>query len=86
MYLAPVAAAAPYFGNLLHALGIATLTRLSMMPELPTVAGKGFVNAEAGNWYGLSLPMATLGDTVKAPHFTSIATLTKANKRLTGLA
>jgi hypothetical protein len=37
VYLAPVAAAAPYFGKLLHVLGIATLTRLSLMPELPPV-------------------------------------------------
>ena len=43
------------------------------------------MNAESGNCYGLSLPIAALGDTVNAPHCTSIATPTKANKRLTGL-
>ena len=86
VYFAPVAAAAPYFGNRLRVLAVTTLQCLPLMPDMPTVAESGYAGYESGNWYGLLLPVGASGDVVIALHRAAISTLGKVNKRLTELA
>ncbi|OGA49514.1 MAG: hypothetical protein A3F74_19510 [Betaproteobacteria bacterium RIFCSPLOWO2_12_FULL_62_58] len=43
----------------LRALGVASLQRSSVMPDVPTVTESGLPGFEAGAWYGLLAPGAT---------------------------
>ena len=43
----------------LRALGVGSLQRSLVMPEVPTVAEAGFPGFEAGAWYGVLAPAAT---------------------------
>lgn len=43
----------------LKALGIGSLTRSSVIPEIPTIAETGLPGYEADTWYGLVAPAAT---------------------------
>lgn len=40
----------------LRALGVGSLTRSKLMPELPTLAEAGVPNYDAGTWYGVLVP------------------------------
>ena len=43
----------------LIALGVSSSTRLSTLPEVPTVAEQGFAGFEADQWYGVVAPVGT---------------------------
>lgn len=43
----------------LHALGVASLSRSPVMPEVPTIAESGLPGFEASAWYGLLAPGGT---------------------------
>ena len=43
----------------LRALGVASLKRISILPEVPTMNESGFVGFENGSWYGLAAPART---------------------------
>jgi tripartite-type tricarboxylate transporter receptor subunit TctC len=43
----------------LRALGVGSLQRSAVMPEVPTVAEAGLPGFEAGAWYGVLAPAAT---------------------------
>ncbi len=45
--------------NKINALGVTTLKRWAMMPEIPTIAEAGVPGFEANNWYGFMLPLKT---------------------------
>lgn len=48
----------------LRGIGITSLQRVSIAPELPTVAESGLPGFEAGSWSGLSAPKGTRRDVV----------------------
>ncbi len=55
-----VAASVPHVkGGRLRALGVGSLQRSAVMPEIPTVAEAGLPGYVAGAWYGLLAPAAT---------------------------
>ena len=55
-----VAASVPHVkGGRLRALGVGSLRRSAVMPEIPTVAEAGLPGYVAGAWYGLLAPAAT---------------------------
>lgn len=43
----------------LHPLGVASLERLAIMPEVPTIAEQGFPGFEAVSWNAMSAPAGT---------------------------
>lgn len=43
----------------LRALGVTSINRSSMMPELPTVSEAGVPGYEFGSWYGILVPVGT---------------------------
>ena len=43
----------------LRALGVSTLQRTALLPDVPTIAELGFAGFEAGAWHGLVAPAAT---------------------------
>lgn len=45
--------------NRLRALGVSTLKRVPMLPELPTIAEAGVAGYEYTTWYGMLIPAAT---------------------------
>jgi tripartite-type tricarboxylate transporter receptor subunit TctC len=48
----------------LRAIGIASLKRSAVLPELPTIAEQGFAGFEAVSWYALMVPAGTPSDIV----------------------
>lgn len=49
----------------LRALAVSSAKRSRSMPDVPTVAEKGFPGFEAGSWFGFFAPKGTPGDVVK---------------------
>jgi tripartite-type tricarboxylate transporter receptor subunit TctC len=43
----------------LRALAAASLSRIELLPDVPTVAGSGYKNYEPGIWYGVAVPAKT---------------------------
>ena len=88
VYFAPVATGLPQIRQgRLRALAVTSTTRLTLLPEYPTVAETGFPGFEAGNWYGLVVPARTPKDLIATIHSAAIATLKKPDiaKRLSDL-
>lgn len=76
VYFAPVAGALPQVGQRrLRALAVTSSKRLSLAPEVPTVADSGYPQFEFGNWYGIVLPAKTPRDIVDRVHGASVAAL-----------
>jgi tripartite-type tricarboxylate transporter receptor subunit TctC len=48
----------------LRALAVSSTTRLSALPEVPTVAESGYQDFEADQWYGVMAPAGTPAETV----------------------
>jgi tripartite-type tricarboxylate transporter receptor subunit TctC len=48
----------------LKALGVASLARSPVLPELPTIAEQGLAGFEAVSWYGLMAPAGTPRDVI----------------------
>ena len=45
--------------NRINALGVTTLKRWSLMPDIPTIAEAGVAGFETNNWYGYMVPLQT---------------------------
>jgi tripartite-type tricarboxylate transporter receptor subunit TctC len=86
VYFAPVAAAMPHLQSRLRAIGVASLQRLPMLPQVPTVAEAGFPGYEAGNSYGLMAPAGTPPEIIAVINRAALAALTRLNKRLLDIA
>jgi len=52
----------------LRALGVTSVNRSSLMPEIPTVAEQGLPGFEAGNWAGLLAPKGTSPKIIERLH------------------
>ena len=59
-YMAPFETAmAQVRGGKARALGITSMTRASVAPEIPTIAEQGYPNFDIGLWFGVWAPSAT---------------------------
>lgn len=76
VYFSPMATALPQVRQgRLRPLAVTTLKRLPAMPEYPTVAESGYAGYEAGNWYGLVVPVKTPKETIVAIRNAAVAAL-----------
>ena len=65
MMFAQLSSALPHIkSGKLRALGVASLSRSSVLPEVPTVAEQGLASFEAVSWYALMVPAGTPGDVI----------------------
>ena len=65
MMFAPFQTALPHIkSGKLRAIGVASLKRSPLMPELPTIAEQGVPKFEAVSWYALMAPSGTPADIV----------------------
>jgi tripartite-type tricarboxylate transporter receptor subunit TctC len=88
VYFSPLAVALPHIrGGKLRALAVTSTKRLSLLPESPTVAESGYPGYEAGNWYGLMVPVKTPKETSTVIRNAAISSLQSPamSKRLTDL-
>ena len=88
VYFAPLATALPHVRqNRLRALAVTSTKRVSLLPELPTVAELGHRGYQSGNWYGILVPAKTPREIVMALHGQTVKALAAAalNKRLVDL-
>jgi tripartite-type tricarboxylate transporter receptor subunit TctC len=63
----------------LRPLAVTTLTRFSLMPELPTVAELGLPGFDATTWHGLVAPAGTPRDVIDALNRATVQTLKDAD-------
>lgn len=56
MFVGPISIEAHIRAGRLRALAVADGKRLSMLPEIPTMAESGFTGIETGTWYALLAP------------------------------
>lgn len=61
----PITAVPLVRGNRLRALGVSTLTRSALLPEVPTIAEAGVPGYEVLGWNGILVPAATPGAIVQ---------------------
>ena len=61
----------------LRALGVTSLTRAPLMPNVPTLAEQGFPGFAAGGWYGLLSPAGVPEEAVRAIHLAATGALTE---------
>lgn len=59
----------------LRALGVTSLARVPLMPDVPTLAEQGFPGFSAGGWYGLLSPAGVPEEAVAAFHQAAIGAL-----------
>ena len=91
VYFSPVAGALPQVKQgRLRPLAVTSSKRITLMPELPTVAESGFTTLakfESGNWYGIVVPAKTPRDIIDRANKASLAALNNPtiSKRLTDL-
>ncbi len=89
VYFSPLAVALAHMRQgRLRALAVTSAKRLSMVPELPTVAESGYTNYEFKLWNGLLVPVKTPKETITAIRNAVIAVLNTpdANKRLVDMS
>lgn len=80
VYFAPLAPALPHVRQgRLRPLAVTSARRVPLMPELPTVAESGFPGYEAGNWYGLLVPVKTPPETIGVIRMAVVAVLNNPN-------
>ena len=61
-----ITAAAPYLKNKqLKALGIGSVKRSALMPDIPTISEAGLPGFELGSWYGIFAPAGTAPEIVR---------------------
>jgi tripartite-type tricarboxylate transporter receptor subunit TctC len=91
VYFSPAAGAIPQIKqNRLRPLAVTSAKRISLMPDLPTVAESGYANMakfESGNWYGIVVPAKTPREIIDRSHKVSVTALANPtiNKRLNDL-
>jgi tripartite-type tricarboxylate transporter receptor subunit TctC len=71
----------------LRALGMASVKRSPVMPELPTIAEQGFPGFEAVSWYALMVPAGTPPEVIAKLHAETarILKLPEVKEKLAGL-
>jgi len=88
VYFAPLATALPHVRqNRLRALAVTSTKRVSLLPELPSVAELGYRGYQSGNWYGILVPAKTSREIVMALHGQTVKALAAPalNKQLVDL-
>ena len=91
VYFSPAAAALPQVRQgRLRPLAVTSSKRISLMPELPTVAESGIATLakfESGNWYGIVVPAKTPRDIIDRVRNASVTVLNNPtiSKRLNDL-
>jgi len=89
VYFSPLAVALAHMRQgRLRALAVTSTKRLSMVPELPTVAESGYPSYEFNLWNGLLVPSKTPKETITAIRNAVITVLNTpdANKRLVDMS
>ena len=65
VYFSPLASALPYVRDgKVRALAVTSTQRVSVLPQLPTVAELGYPGYQSGNWHGIAVPAKTPKETV----------------------
>jgi tripartite-type tricarboxylate transporter receptor subunit TctC len=78
VYFAPLASALPHVkSGRLRPIAAMSERRISLLPEVPTIAEAGFPGAESGFWHGSMVPSGTPVEVINALH----AATTSALKR-----
>jgi tripartite-type tricarboxylate transporter receptor subunit TctC len=88
VYFAPLATALPHIRQgRIRALAATTTRRLDAFPQLPTVAESGYAGYQAGNWYGLMVPVKAAPEIVAAIRTGAVAAMGEpgTHKRLLDL-
>jgi tripartite-type tricarboxylate transporter receptor subunit TctC len=88
VYFSPVAVALPQVKQgRLRPLAVTSNKRITLMPELPTVAESGYPKFESGNWYGIVVPAKTPRDIIDRVRSASVTVLNNPaiSKRLNDL-
>lgn len=67
-YLSPVVVSQYIISGKLRALGVAGPRRLSIIPDVPTLAEAGLPGVEASGWNGLFVPAGTPQEVIKRLH------------------
>jgi tripartite-type tricarboxylate transporter receptor subunit TctC len=66
MMFAQLSSALPHIkSGKLRALGVASLSRPTVLPDVPTIAEQGLANFESVSWYALMVPAGTPVDAVE---------------------
>jgi len=89
VYFSPLAVALAHMRQgRLRALAVTSARRLSMVPELPTVAESGYPNYEFNLWNGLLVPVKTPKETITAIRNAVITVLNapEVSKRLVDMS
>jgi len=88
VYFSPAAGALPQVRQgRLRPLAVTSAKRISLMPELPTVAESGYPKFESGNWYGIVAPAKTPREIIDRARNASVTALNNPaiSKRLNDL-
>ncbi|HTD92072.1 MAG TPA: tripartite tricarboxylate transporter substrate-binding protein, partial [Burkholderiales bacterium] len=88
VYFSPAAGALPQVKQgRLRPLAVTSAKRISLMPDLPTVAESGYPKFESGNWYGIVVPAKTPRDIIDRVRNVSVIVLNNPaiSKRLSDL-
>jgi tripartite-type tricarboxylate transporter receptor subunit TctC len=88
MMYAQVSSALPFIrSGKLRAIGVASLKRSAVLPEVPTIAEQGFPGFEAVSWYGLMAPAGVPKDIIAklSAECTRILRLPDIRDRFAGL-
>lgn len=89
VYFSPLAVALPHVRQgRLRALAVTSTKRMSMVPEVPTVAESGYPDYEFNLWNGLLVPNKTPKETITAIRNAVITALNtpEVNKRLVDMS
>ena len=88
VYFAPMASILPYIRQgRVRAVAATTQKRLGAFPQLPTLDESGYAGYQAGNWYGIFVPVKTSRDIVTAIRAGAVAAMNEpaTHKRLIDL-
>ena len=88
MMFAPFQTVLPHIkSGKLRAIGVASLKRSALMPELPTIAEQGVPKFEAVSWYALMVPAGTPADIVNKLNAATARALARPDikEKLSGL-
>ena len=59
----------------LRSIGICSLSRIAILPDVPTMSEMGFAGYENGSWYGLAAPARTPAAIIKRVHDETVKVL-----------
>ena len=68
-------------------MAVTTAKRVTLLPDYPTIAELGYSGYQAGNWYGLAVPVRTPTETIIAIRAAAVAAMNNdsVSKRLADL-